>query len=433
MIIIYQFFLFIILVVAGPFLLLKKKARAGLKQKLGFVPNEIKEISHKLEKCIWIHAVSVGEFNAVFPLVQKIKEEYPDAPVVISTTTATGQKIAIDKAESLAKIIYFPFDLTFAINPWLDVLKPACVIIVETELWPGFVQECTRRKISILSVNARISPSSFIWYRRFRYFFGPVLKQFSKIGVQSKNEKHRFINCGAREEQTEILGNIKLDGLKPVPGTAINELASKLSLTEDDFVIVAGSTHEGEELALLSLVKALKNIEDDKKPIKLIIAPRHPERFERVANIVNESGFKLARYSQNGNMSDPESVYLLDVLGQLTTFYAVAKVAFVGGTIAPVGGHNVAEPYANEVPVFCGPNIQKTKDIANELLDCKALMLGKNKEDYTEIVKQLYLNESERLVLGERGSIWLKENQGACLRAFNMVQPYLQKKSFIKQ
>ena len=433
MIIIYQFFLFIILVIAGPFLLLKKKARAGLKQKLGFIPENVREISHKLEKCIWIHAVSVGEFNAVFPLVQKIKDEYPDAPVVISTTTATGQKIAIDKAEHLAQIIYFPFDLPFAINSWLDLLKPACVIIVETELWPGFIQECKSRNISILSVNARISPSSFIWYRRFRYFFEPVLKQFSKIGVQSKNEKLRFINCGAGDDQTEILGNIKLDGLKPVSPQAISEISQKLSLGDNDFVIVAGSTHEGEETALLNLVRSLKEEEEKEKPLKLIIAPRHPERFERVANIIQEEGFKLARYSREENMSDPDCVYLLDVLGQLTTFYALAKVAFVGGTIAPIGGHNVAEPYANEVPVFCGPNIQKTKDIANELLDCKALKLGKNNGEYLEIVKQLYFNESERSALGERGSAWLRENQGACLRAFNMVQPYLQKKSFIKQ
>ena len=425
MIRIYQFFLFITLLIAGPFLLLKKKARAGLAQKFGLIPADIKKISPSLENCIWIHAVSVGEFNAVYPLVKKIKNEYPDAPLVISTTTATGQKIAREKASKLATIIYFPFDLPFALNPWLDTLKPSTVVIVETEIWPGFIQECQRRNIAILSVNARISPGSYKWYKKFRYFFGPVLTLFARIGVQNKSEQERFVGCGAREEQIEILGNIKLDGLEPESERTRTSIINKLSLTENDFVIVAGSTHEGEEEALLNLVQALSMEEEENKPIKLIIAPRHPERFERAAEIVRAKGFKLARYSQEGNLNDPQTVYLLDVLGQLTSFYSIASLAFVGGTIAPVGGHSLAEPYANQVPVFCGPNIQKTRDIARELLSCQALEIGGDDDELLDIARSFYHNEPLRKETGKRGALWLKENQGACLRAFEMMQPYL--------
>lgn len=425
MIVIYQFFLALVLAIAGPFLLLRKKTRAGILQKLGFVPESIKNKSSELEGCIWIHAVSVGEFNAVYPLAKKFSQEYPDTPLVISTTTATGQAIAKDKASDIATIFYFPFDLPFAMKPWLDTLAPTCAIIVETEIWPGFVKECSARDINVLSVNARISPNSFNWYYKFRYFFGPVLKMFTRVGVQNQGEFERFTKVGAPEERTEILGNIKLDGLGPVQTEELNELREKLGLNKDDFVIVAGSTHEGEEEAVIKLAKYLSKEEDSNRPIKLIIAPRHPERFERAANIISDSGFSLKRFSKDESLKDKDSVYLLDALGQLTKFYGLASLAFVGGTIAPVGGHNVAEPYANAVPVCCGPNIQKTKDVALELKNCGALLLANDVEELCSKASQIYKDNDLRIGIGDKGAKWLNENQGACQRAFNMVNSVL--------
>ncbi len=424
---IYQIGLGLVLVLIGPFLLLRKKTRAGIFEKLGFVPSEIKTKADDLAGCIWIHAVSVGEFNAVFPLVKKLKEELPDTPLAISTTTATGQSIARDKTKDLATIFYFPFDLPFCFNPWFEALRPSMAVIVETEIWPGFIQECQKRSIPLVSVNARISPNSFKWYHRFRFFFGPLLKMFTRVGVQTRSEFERFVQIGSFQERTEILGNIKLDGLTAMAGADRKELRKKLNIKEDDFVIVAGSTHEGEELAMLQVIEALKTEsradENRNKSVRLIIAPRHPERFDRAATIISQSGYKLKRFSKEEQFGNEEGeVYLLDALGQLTGFYSLASIAFVGGTIAPIGGHNVAEPYAYSVPVCCGPNIQKTKDIAYALMETGALLLANNVEELSEKVKEVYLNEGAALEIGEKGSRWLKENQGAVDRAFQMIE-----------
>lgn len=425
MIPIYQIGLGIVLVLAGPFLLLRKKTRTGIFQKLGFVPASIKALSSDLSGCIWIHAVSVGEFNAVFPLVKRLKEELPDTPIAISTTTATGQSIARDKASELATIFYFPFDLPFCFRPWFEALNPSMAIIVETEIWPGFIQECQKRSIPLLSVNARISPSSFKWYHRFRFFFGPLLKKFTRVGVQTKSEFDRFVKIGSLEERTEILGNIKLDGLTAMAGDDQTSLREKLNINEDDFVIVAGSTHEGEEMAMLEVLQYLKSAGPNSmyKSIRLIIAPRHPERFERAASIITQAGHELKRFSKDQQFESKEGeVYLLDALGQLTRFYSLASIAFVGGTIAPIGGHNVAEPYAYSVPVCCGPNIQKTKDIAYALMESGALLQARTVDELCERVKEIYQNEQTAREIGEKGSRWLKENQGAVDRAFHMIE-----------
>ena len=423
---IYQIGLAIALIFLGPVFLLRKKTRTGIFEKLGFVPEDIKKSQRENKGCIWIHAVSVGEFNAVYPLVKKLKEELPGTPIAISTTTATGQSIAKEKAGDIATIFYFPFDLPFCLTPWFEVLDPALAIIVETEIWPGFIEECERRSIPILSVNARISPKSFLWYHRLRFFFGPLLKKFSAIGAQTRSEHERFTKIGASSDTTEILGNIKLDGLKPLPEAELKDLAESLNIGPDDFVIVAGSTHEGEEEAVLKVLEALQAMSSKetaiRNSIKLIIAPRHPERFERAATIIEQHGFKARRFSKSESFStEGNEVYLLDGLGQLVKFYSLASVAFVGGTIAPIGGHNVAEPYAYRVPVCCGPNIQKTKDIAYALNECGALLMASDAENLIKRVKEVYLDRDKARSIGEKGAAWLKENQGAVDRAYNMI------------
>ena len=426
---IYQIFLALLLAIAGPFLLFKKKARAGLNQKFGFIPEAIKSRSAQLEGAIWIHAVSVGEFNAALPLIRKLKQEQPDKPLVVSTATRTGQAQAKEKASEFAEIIYFPFDLPFCYKPWLDALKPECVVIIETELWPGFVMECHRRNIAVLSVNARMSPNSFTWYKRFKYFFEPVLKVFTRVGVQNASEFERFTALGSTPGKTEILGNIKLDGMVSMPDSEKSKLEKELNISVTDFVIVAGSTHEGEEDALLNILADLKKVENTDKPIKMIIVPRHPERFERANEIIEQHGFTPKRFSKQEFFEGDNDIYLLDALGQLTRFYSIASLAFVGGTIAKIGGHSLAEPYANSVPVFCGPHIQKTKDIARQLTECDALIMADNLDELKERVREVYINREKGEKIGLNGSSWLKDNQGAVDRAFKMIDSVLKKES----
>ncbi|HMP54906.1 MAG TPA: hypothetical protein PKD05_25370, partial [Candidatus Melainabacteria bacterium] len=218
---------------------------------------------------------------------------------------------------------------------------------------------------------------------------------------------------------------IKLDGLKPLPESELTDLAASLNIGSDDFVIVAGSTHEGEEEAVLKVLEALQALtqnEGTSNAIKLIIAPRHPERFERAATIIEQHGFKARRFSKGESFSsEGNEVYLLDGLGQLVKYYSLGSVAFVGGTIAPIGGHNVAEPYAYRVPVCCGPNIQKTKDIAYALDECGALLMASDADNLINRVKEVYLDRDKARSIGEKGAAWLKENQGAVDRAYQMI------------
>jgi len=412
------------LLVAGPFLLTQKKARAGLSQKLGMVPDSIKVDSEKLKNGIWIHAVSVGEFNAVRPLVERLHERLPDLPIAVSTTTLTGQTLAQERVGRFARVFYFPFDLPFATQPWLDVLEPQMVVIAETELWPGFLGECRKRGIKTMCVNGRMSPKSSKSYERNKFFFGPALRRYTHIGVQSENEAARYKAVGGDALPVTVTGNIKLDGLSTEDDTIVGHLRGKVNVEPSDFVVVAGSTHEGEESALLAAQAKLLALFEEygnlPKP-KLIIAPRHPERFARVKELVTASGFHPKLFSKDERFEHNRDVYILDGLGQLAKYYSLATIGFVGGTIANVGGHNLLEPYAYSVPTICGPNIQKTRDIANALLELKAIVMVSNADELAAKLAEFQKNPEPAQALGKKGRIWINENQGAVERNLNLI------------
>lgn len=434
------------LAIAGPLLLLKKKSRAGLAQKLGVIPEplrkqveqERKSRSRSGSKCgIWLHAVSVGEFNAILPLVRRLNNQMPDIPLYISTTTATGQALAKERAGDFATVFYFPLDLPFASSSWLDTLKPQMVAIAETEIWPGFAYECKKRGIELVAVNGRISPNSFKTYYLMRSFFVRVFSCYTAFGVQTESEAQRFKSIGGEHAPVEVLGNLKLDGLIPAPAPDIVALKEKIGLTDADFVLVAGSTHEGEEAAILHVFRILcDEYEGSKnrqvKIPRLIIAPRHPERFDRAADIIEEAGFTVKRDSENQRFDasrtadvNTRQVYLLDSLGQLARFYGLASIAFVGGTIKNVGGHNVAEPYAYSVPVCCGPHVQKTYDVASALQARQAISIAADSDELASAFLELYRNPDTAEMLGKRGKAWIEENQGACGRTIDFIQRVL--------
>lgn len=422
----------LVLVVAGPFLLLQKKARAGLWQKLGFVPGAIKAKKNQLSGCVWFHAVSVGEFNAVTPLIKAFHAKYPTVPIVVSTTTYTGQKLAQEKISDIASVIYFPYDLPFATSAYLDLLKPRLVVIAETEIWPGFCRECKNRKIKLVVVNGRISPRSFKSYFRYRAFFGPVLRLFDEIGVQSKEEAERYSKIASGGAKIRVLGNLKFDGLQPVSLENSEKLRAAINLPADRFTLVAGSTHEGEELAMLKAYGRMLDINGGAaaSTTRLILVPRHPERFDHVAALIDQNGYKVRRYSRNEIFDDSgREVYLLDVIGKLFDFYSLATVAFVGGTIAPIGGHNIMEPYAYEVPVAVGPHIEKTRDVADALVARQAIVIGADADAVIERLVHYFTNAESRRIDGLAGSEILKGSQGALAKAMDMLGEHLNNSS----
>jgi 3-deoxy-D-manno-octulosonic-acid transferase len=416
---IYYILLLVVGLFAGPFLLLKKKARAGLWQKLGMVPAQIKRIG--TQSPLWFHAVSVGEFNALWPLLAELHRLHPQQAIVVSTTTATGQALARQRAGSFASIFYFPFDLPGPVHNWLKALQPAAVLIVETELWPGFYNMCAARKIPLIIVNGRMSPRSFKGYQSLRGLIGKALSQSSLILAQSQAEAARYRDLAGEKVRIEVTGNLKFDGLEPIEESERLLLLNQLALQENDLVIVGGSTHEGEEAALLCALASLRQA--GLKP-KLILVPRHPERFKRAAELVAKAGFSPRLFSSGDSFTGDDDVYVLDTIGQLMRFYSLAKIAFVGGTLVAIGGHNLVEPCAYAVPVVCGPHVEKTRDVAYALSENNALLLSKNAEELTANILKLASDESYRQELGRNGLNWLASSQGAVASALAHLERF---------
>jgi 3-deoxy-D-manno-octulosonic-acid transferase len=420
----YYLLLTLALVTAGPILLLSKKARAGLAQKFGFIPQDFADRVATVPAStgrVWFHSVSVGEFNALFPLLEEFHKRHPEYKLFVSTTTRTGQELAQSKAGSIAEVFYFPFDLPFAHKSWLDLIKPKMVGIVETEIWPGFMTECSKRNITVVLLNGRLSPKSFKGYLNWRWFFGPIISKFSALAVQSESEKERFFALGGNAVPTVVSGNIKLDGLRANTVQELDELRKKtgLYLSVQAPVVVAGSTHEGEESAFLSILKDLN------ASFRLVLVPRHPERFDRVAQLIESYGFRARRFSKGEKVEQSNDVFLLDTIGQLKKFFGISDIAFVGGTIANIGGHNLAEPCIYSVPVICGPHVHKTKDLSDKLLDCSALIKCDDEKEIKSQLQLLLNSPEQRRVTGANGFRFLSESQGALERTLSVLEQYL--------
>jgi 3-deoxy-D-manno-octulosonic-acid transferase len=416
---IYYLFALIVLICASPLLIFKAKARAGLFQKLGILPDglDVKRPS------VWFHAVSVGEFLAIKTLLQKFHLLHPQIKVVVSTTTLTGQNLARETVGDWAEVVYMPFDLPWTTSIWLDKVQPTLFVISETEIWPGLAYQCRKRGISLVIVNGRISPRSYEQYKRFKWFFARVLANFSAFGAQTETEAERYRSLMApHESEVVVLGNLKLDGLVPHEHAVTLGLREQIGLSTDDLVFIAGSTHEGEESAV---IKAFIAIYKEHPKLKLIIAPRHPERFERVYDLIIKSGLMAARLSQQDKFADDTDVLLVDTMGFLTKLYSVAHVAFVGGSLSPIGGHNLMEPYLYGVPVICGPNLYKTRDTANQLKQIDALAIVSTPEMLVQELRFLLLNERERMEMGQRGNQLLSLSRGATDRALSFLDQFL--------
>jgi 3-deoxy-D-manno-octulosonic-acid transferase len=414
----YYFCVFALLVVCGPFLLLSTKARAGLLNKLGVVPNMIAERARCGRQRIWFHAVSVGEFNALWSLLEPFRAEFPQWDIFISTTTATGQALAKERASSFATVFHFPLDLPWATAAFLDAISPAAVAVVETEIWPGFLAQCQSRGVKTLVLNGRLSPKSFRWYSFAQPLFGPVFRSFNAIVAQSATEVSSYRELAGAAVRAVACGNIKFDGLVPVPDGRRQEIVRKTGIKDSDLVLVAGSTHEGEEAALLKALPAVGSY-------RLIVAPRHPERFARVASTIESHGCRPRRFSMGERFERDDDVYLLDTIGQLTDFYSIASLAFVGGTLVPVGGHNLVEPTTYGVPVICGPHVHKTRDVANSMLEAKALVKVDGNENLTRQLGKFAEQPKYRSSVGENGRLWLQRSQGAVRRTLDVLHQVL--------
>jgi len=391
MIFIYGIILPILAIVFLPFILaafvIQPKFRAGFWQKIGFYKENKSE-----KETILIHAVSVGEVNAVENLVKRMREEFPDNYLVLSTVTKTGQEVAHNKLEKFTdEIIYFPYDFFFSVWSCLNKIKPDKIIIAETEIWPMFVFAAHLKKIPVFLVNGRISPNSYNGYRKLKFFFEPVLNMFSKIFMQTEGDKERIVKIGAPVDKTEVMGNLKFDIQKNLSEEEINDLKNAVRLG-DNRLFIAASTHKGEDEIVLEVFKSVKAENPD---AKLLIAPRHPQRYEQVEELLKKTGYNYSKRSLNGDFADNE-IIMLDTMGELSKFFALGYLAFIGGSFSNTGGHNPLEANIWDVPVISGPTVFNFKDIYKLLTREKAAQIVNNEAEFIASAGEFYADEAYR-------------------------------------
>ena len=357
------------------------KFRAGIFTKLGFY--DIK-LDHN-KQTIFFHAVSVGEVNAVEQLIKSTRQAFPEANIVLSTTTKTGQEIAHKKLEkTVDAITYFPFDFFFSVNAFLNSVKPDKIIIAETEIWPDFVYLAKRRNIPVYIVNGRLSPHSYNGYKKFSFFFKPVLAQYKGIFMQTQGDVERILNVGADPEITKFMGNLKFDIKPTMNAQQITELANSIKLNGAR-LIVAASTHKGEDEIVLGAFKTLKSEFPD---IKLLLAPRHPERYEKVTQLLEETGMAFGKRSQ-GDTFENNDIIMLDTMGELMKMFSISHLAFIGGSFSNTGGHNPLEANIWGKPVVSGECVFNFKDIYAYLTQTNAAKLSSSEQELTEDMKKL--------------------------------------------
>jgi len=408
---------------ASPILLFRSKTRAGLKQKTGLIGADLLETLGRFDKSIWIHAVSVGEFNGAFPFIEALKKEFPDHSIIVSTTTKAGNEMARKRAGKIAQIIYFPFDLPWVVRRILTLANPVLVIIFETELWPNFIYSCKRLNIPVVLLNARMSPRSFRGYKSIKPLFARLLSKLTLIGAQTQAEAESFKYLAGDGVPISVFGNLKYDWRANIDDEKCFQMKKDLGIGKNDLVLVAGSTHPGEEAVILNVYKHFQREKGtkSKQRLKIILAPRHPERFEEVAKIIETEGFTAIRYSRSGKLSHQNDIYLLDTIGLLADYYSLASLAFVGGSIANIGGHNLLEPYLYAVPVVCGPHLDKTKETADILNEAKALYIGTDADEVEAKIMLLLADSNLRERMGQIGEAWLNNNRGAVGRSMAAV------------
>ena len=333
------------------------KYRSGLRERLGAVPARLHAVR---PGCIWVHAVSVGEVLAVSQLVTELQQKYPDRQILISTTTATGQNLARQRFGQ-DRVFFMPLDFGFAVRRYLMTLQPQLIVIAETEFWPNLLHLARKRQTSLAIVNARISDRSFPRYRRFNWFFRRVLAEVDLFLAQTADDAQRLREIGASTGRVQVSGNLKFDVRSNPQPSLVNGLRAAFS--KDSPVIVCGSTAEGEESLLL---QAFKSVQEKFPGAIMVLAPRHPERFEKVAAMIAAAGFTLQRRS---SWSPPQlirsGIFLLDSVGELAAVYELADIAFVGGSLVPTGGHNILEPAQYGAAIVVGPHTFNFREIVS--------------------------------------------------------------------
>ncbi len=370
---------------------------------------------------IWVHAVSVGEVVAASSLIRELRRRHPEQPVVVTTVTPTGAQRVRDLFGDDVLHSYAPYDTPGSVRRFFRRMQPVIAIIMETELWPNLYAECGRQGIPLVLANARISPRSVDRYRRFSGLFGKALSHGIVIAAQSEQDAERFRSLGAATARIHVTGNLKADVEFP-PEVARDGAAFRAEHCPDRPAWIAASTHEGEESQVLDAHEQVRVSVPD---ALLFLVPRHPPRFDGVAELLQYRVGSFSRRSRGEGPGAGDSVFLVDTLGELPMFYAASDVAFVGGSLVPIGGHNLLEPAALGRPVLAGPHNFNAGDLAALLEEAGALEIVHGPDDLGTAVARLLADPQRRAEWGRLAQQAVADNRGALDRLLALIEPLL--------
>ena len=384
--------------------------KAKLKNQLGFV-------TKTSGKVIWVHCVSVGEFNAARPLIDQILDIYPEHKLAITTTTITGAEAVRNHYQDRVIHYFFPFDLPFIVGPFVNKINPVACILLETEIWPNLINNLNKKAIPVMLINARLSERSLNKYQKFSSkLVQKTINQLTLIGSQNDPSSERFLSLGALPDKVVTVGNLKFDSNEKDNPNTTQSLQQMIGQRR---VVVFASTREGEEKKIIQSYVNLK----DKFDALLIIVPRHPQRFDEVFNLIVDSGLKVKRRSDGLGCDESIQVLLGDSMGELLSYYSVCDIAFIGGSLIDTGGQNMLEAAAASKPILFGPSVFNFEKIAQLFLEKDAAIQVGDTDDLMKTISGLLLDDTKRQKLGENAKNLLEKHRGAVDRLMKLIMP----------
>ncbi len=401
------------------------KSRRGIRERLGYYTREQLDLVQNLP-VIWIHAVSVGEARAALPLIKALRRDYPDHRMVMTNVTETGHATALENP-LIDVCLFFPFDFSWTVRKALEQVQPRLILIVETEIWPNFIREAWRKKIPMILVNGRLSDRSFPRYKKARLLLKPILQRITFFCMQSQQDKERMIALGASGERADNTGNLKFDHeLIEVTEDGVDRLKHRYRIPDNLRLLVAGSTHQGEEQQLIAAYRDLLDRSDD--ALAMVLIPRHPERRREVQEILAKLSIPARLRSEltdDSPLLAAGEVLIGDTLGEVMDFYSMADLVFVGGSLVPVGGHNLLEAALVAKPVVFGPYIHNFREISAKLVAAGAGIKVDSQEQLVASCLAMLKDSSRRRIMGEAGRSLIVDNAGATQRTMTHISRYL--------
>jgi 3-deoxy-D-manno-octulosonic-acid transferase len=431
-IIFYNIFQIASLILLSPLLLFKAiispKYRGRILLRLGIGIEELTQKLPESQQRIWIHALSVGEVLSAQPLVKELRLACPDTALIFSASTKTGEKLAREvMATEIDLFVPFPLDIYSIVQKFINLIDADLFVLVETDFWPNFLHTLQRKNTPAILVNGRISQNSFARYQRFRFLFLPMFNTFQFISMQTDSDAKKMTELGVQADRVKALGNLKYDAVLPdtvgwdQDQRPISFYRQQFGISPEKVVWIAGSTHAGEEVAILSAYKRLSLLFPD---LFLVVAPRDVERGREIKDIADKLGLTVRR--RTAPFQDEEfpgaPLLILDTMGELSRMYSFCNIAFIGGSLVPDGGHNPLEPAAFGKPILFGPYMDDFTEISADLLDKDAAIVCHDEDDIFEILKKLLVNVSIQKKMGEDAQALVLQHRGVTQRHIEIIQ-----------